>query len=72
MVYQILTGENVLTEERVQAIKDMWGFDRRKKEFKIPTEEGFKIVGSEEEGSASALIRNYWFGRHYGLIDPEW
>jgi hypothetical protein len=73
MLYQVLTGENVMTEERIQAIKDMWGFDRRKREFRIPTEDGgYKTVEAEEEGSATALIRNYWFGRHYGLIDPEW
>jgi hypothetical protein len=73
MLYQVLTGENVMTEKRIQAIKDMWGFDRRNRQFKIPTEDGsYKIVESEEEGSATALIRNYWFGRHYGLIDPTW
>ena len=72
MLYQLLTGQHVLTDERIQAIKDMWGFDRRKRDFKIPTEDGYKIVESEEEGSATSMIRNYWFGRHYGLIDPAW
>ena len=72
MVYQVLTGEDVLTEERKQVIKDMWGFERRTKTFEIPTDEGIKLVESEEEGIASAMVRNYWFGRHYGLIDPNW
>ena len=72
MVYQVLTGEDVLTKERIQVIKDMWGFDRRTREFKIPTENDYKVIESEEEGTAAAMIRNYWFGRHYGLIDPEW
>ena len=72
ILYQLLTGEDVLTEKRIQGIKDMWGFDRRKSEFKIPTEDGYKIVESEEEGSATAMIRNYWFGRYCGLIDPSW
>jgi len=72
ILYQVLSGEDVMTEKRIQAIKDMWGFDRRRKEFKIPTEDGYKIVESEEEGSATAMIRNYWFGRFYGFIDPSW
>ena len=72
MVYHVLTGEDVFTEERKQAIKDMWGFERRSREFQIPTDDGIKIIESEEEGIASAMIRNYWFGRHYGLIDKDW
>jgi hypothetical protein len=72
MVYQVLTGENVLTEARKDVIKGMWGFERRTKEFKIPTEDGFTMVTSEEEGTAAAMIRNYWFGRYYGFIDPSW
>jgi hypothetical protein len=72
MVYKVLTGEDILTEERIQVIKDMWGYDRNKREFKIPTEDGIKIIEAEEERSAAAMLRNYWFGRHYGLIDPVW
>lgn len=73
MVYQVLTGEDVMTEERQQAIKDMWGFERHFKEFKVPQEDGtFKMIESEEEGTAAAMIRNYWFGRYYGLIDEKW
>lgn len=73
MVYQVLTDENILTEERKQAIKDMWGFERKTNKFKIPQKDGsFKIVESEEERTAAAMIRNYWFGRYYNLIDPKW
>ena len=72
MVYQVLTGEDVFTDERKQVIKEMWGFDRQLKEFRIPTEKGFRLVASEEEGTAAAMIRNYWFGRYYGIIDPTW
>lgn len=72
MVYQVLTGADVFTKERQQVIKDMWGFDRKMSEFSIPSGDGFKIVKSEEEGTAAAMIRNYWFGRYYGIIDPEW
>ncbi|MEQ6119214.1 hypothetical protein [Reichenbachiella sp. MALMAid0571] len=73
MVYQVLNEENIMTDERNQAIKDMWGFERNSKVFKIPTKTGdTKMVKSEEERTAAAMIRNYWFGRYYNLIDPKW
>lgn len=73
MVYQVLTSEDIMTKERQQSIKDMWGFERRTKEFKVPQKDGtYKMVKSEEEGTAAAMIRNYWFGRYYGLIDEKW
>jgi hypothetical protein len=72
MAYQVLTGEEILTDRIVKGIKDMWGFDRHTRTFRIPTKDGYKNVESAEEGSATALIRNYWFGRYYDLIDPEW
>lgn len=73
MVYKVLTGEDIMTEEKKQAIKDMWGFERQMKEFNIPQKNGsFKKVKSEEERTAAAMIRNYWFGRYYGIIDEKW
>ena len=72
MVYKVLTGENDLTEKQAQGIKDMWGVEREEKEFKIPQHDGsFKIVKSEFEEVATAMIRNYWFGRYYNLIDEK-
>ena len=72
MVYKVLTGENHLTEKQAQGIKDMWGVEREEKEFKIPQHDGsFKIVKSEFEEVATAMIRNYWFGRYYNLIDEK-
>lgn len=73
MVYKVLTGEDVMTEEKNQGIKDMWGFERQTKEFNVPLSDGsFKKIKSEEEGTAAAMIRNYWFGRYYGIIDEKW
>lgn len=72
MVYQILSGENIINSKYENAIKDMQGFQRTKNTYKIPTGNILKLVESEEEGIASAMIRNYWFGRHYGLIDAAW
>jgi len=72
MLYQVLTGEKVVGEKCRNAIKNMWGFDRRKRNFTIPTPAGPKTLEAEEEGNAVTMIRNYWFGRHYGFIDPEW
>ncbi len=72
MVYKVLTGENNLTEKQAQGIKDMWGVEREVKDFKIPQHDGgFKIVKSEFEEVATAMIRNYWFGRYYNLIDEK-
>lgn len=72
MVYKVLTGENNLTEKQAQGIKDMWGVEREEKEFKIPQHDGsFEIVKSEYEEVATAMIRNYWFGRYYNLIDEK-
>lgn len=72
MLYQVLTGEEVLTEKYIQVIKDMWGFDRRTATYRVPTEDGFKSVETEVDERAAAMIRNYWFGRHYNLINSEW
>lgn len=74
MVYQVLTGEEVFNDpRREQGIKDMWGFERNTKKFNIPTENGgTQQVESKEEGTAAAMIRNYWFGRYYKMIDPKW
>jgi hypothetical protein len=73
MVYQVLTPEDAITDHHRQVIKDMWGFDRNSRTFKIPQEDGsVKEIVSEEEGTAAAMIRNYWFGRYYGIIDEVW
>lgn len=72
MFYQALTGEKVVETECVNAIKEMWGFDRRNRKFTIPAGKGVKTVESAVEGDATDLIRNYWFGRYYGIIDPKW
>ncbi len=73
MVYQVLNEENIMTDERNQGIKDMWGFERKSRVFEIPKKNGgTKKVKSEEERTAAAMIRNYWFGRYYNLIDPKW
>jgi hypothetical protein len=73
MVYSVLTGDNVMTPEAIEALKNMQGFKRGKRVFRIPNEDGTVTeVESEEEGNAALMIRNYWFGRHYGFIDPAW
>lgn len=72
MAYQVLTGEQVVKGRFEQIIRDMWGFERQSREWKIPTSDGYKLVESEHERSASAMIRNYWFGRYHQIIDPKW
>ncbi|MBN1350489.1 hypothetical protein JXJ21_13825 [candidate division KSB1 bacterium] len=72
MLYQVLTGEKVVGEKCIEAIKNMRGFKRRQRQFTIPTANGNKTMNAEEEGNATTMIRNYWFGRHYGFIDSAW
>lgn len=73
MLYQVLTGEQVVGERCVAAIKNMQGFERRKRTFRIPTDDGgAKEVESESEGNSTDMFVTYWFGRDHGIIDPGW
>ena len=72
MLYQVLTGEDVLDNRIVGAIKNMWPGGRRTRTFTIPGADGSRTVEAQEEEISVDVIRNYWFGRHYGLIDPTW
>ena len=73
MVYRVLTGEDVLTPRHLEDIRGMWGFERKRNVFRIPGPQGSsRMVESMEEGMAAAMIRNYWFGRFHGIIDPSW
>jgi len=72
LLYQVLSGENVLTPERIRGIQDLWGFERHESEFRIPCAQGVRRVRAMEQKSNCTLIQTYWFGRYYGLIDPSW
>ena len=72
MLYRVLTGEKVVGEETIATIKGAWGFDRNRRTFTIPTPDGPKTLEADEEGNAAFMMRDYWFGRYYGIIDPEW
>ena len=73
MVYTVLTGENVMEGKPLEALKDMQGFKRGSRSFTKTHDDGTtSTVQSGEEGHASQMIRNYWFGRYHGLIDPSW
>ncbi len=72
MLYQVLTGEKVVDDKCVAAIKAMWGFDRKKGTFAIPSGDGTKTVESEIEGNSTDQFVTYWFGRDNGMIDPGW
>jgi hypothetical protein len=30
------------------------------------------MVEAEQENHGAEIIRNYWFGRYHGFIDPAW
>ena len=72
MLYQVLSGVEVFDDQRKEQVKKMWGFDRRRSTFTIPTPDGPKTMEAEEEGSATAFLYAYWFGRYYGILEPEW
>jgi len=72
MLYQVLTGEPVVDEKVVEKIKNLWGFERKRGRWTIPTPDGLKEVEAEEEGNAVWMLHHYWFGRYYGFIDAAW
>lgn len=72
MLYQMLTGEEVLTEKVVDGIKNMQGMSRGEHTYTLPTPDGPRPFTATFENSGTALFRAYWFGRHYGFIDPNW
>ena len=72
MAYHVLTGEDVKTPYRQHHMRSLQGFERRRRTFEIPGPSGTARVESEEEVVSAARIRNYWFGRYHGLIDPAW
>ncbi|MCL4216454.1 MAG: hypothetical protein KJ052_05540, partial [Candidatus Hydrogenedentes bacterium] len=69
---QMLTGEEVLTEKVVDGIKNMQGMSRGEHTYTLPTPDGPRPFTATFENSGTALFRAYWFGRHYGFIDPNW
>ena len=72
MLYQVLTGEKVVDEKTIEKIKNLWGFERKRGRWTIPTPDGPKEVEAEEEGNAVWMLHHYWFGRYYGIIDAAW
>jgi len=72
MLYQTLAGEEVVDAATIEAVKGLWGYERGRGRWTIPTPAGPKEVEAEEEGNAVFMILYYWFGRHYGFIEPAW
>ena len=72
MLYQVLTGEEIIDEPRRQAIQNLWGFHRQKRAHHVPGPNGPTTVEADQEEIGSDVFRTYWFGRQYGIIDPDW
>ena len=74
MVYAVLTGDrSSVTPAVLDALKNMEGFERGKSTFPVEQPDGtVAMVAAEQEDNAAEMIRNYWFGRYYGFIDPAW
>lgn len=74
MLYDLLTEEGVMKDQaRIEVLKNMNGHARRKRTFKVRQDDGTtKLVEAEVDRASTAFLRNYWFGRYYGLIDANW
>ena len=72
MLYQTLTGEKAVTDNVIQNIKQLYSPKRAQGSWTVQLPEGPKTFESEYEEAATGQLRNYWFGRHLGIIDPEW
>ena len=59
--------------EKLTVLKNMKELERSKGKFPVTDANGqVTWVEAEQETHAALMIRNYWFGRHYGFIDPSW
>ncbi|GAA0881264.1 hypothetical protein GCM10009119_42340 [Algoriphagus jejuensis] len=74
MLYDVITKEGVMqAPARIEALKNMNGHARRKRSFEVPMESGsLQKIESDYDHASTAFLRNYWFGRYYGFIDPTW
>lgn len=72
MLFEVLTQEKTVDDDTRAALQAMQGFERTRATFEIPSEAGAERVEAEEEGNATFMILNYWFGRYYGFVDPAW
>jgi len=69
MVYQVLTQELVFDSATLPGLPEMWGAERAKQSWTVPTEAGTQSVEAEDETVAIKPILSYWFGRYHKLIE---
>lgn len=74
MLYDLITREGVMQDpSRIEVLKNMNGHARKTRFFDIPMEDGTsKKTETEYDHASTAFLRNYWFGRYFGFIDPSW
>lgn len=74
MLYDLITKEGVMQDpSRIEVLKNMNGHARRIRFFDVPMADGTsQKIESEYDHASTAFLRNYWFGRYYGFIDPAW
>jgi len=72
MLYQVLAGEQVVGEDVQKILRGMGGLARGKRTYVIPVDGVRREVESEWEEASPSVLMGYWFGRHYGIIDPTW
>lgn len=74
MIYDLITHEGVMKDPaRINVLKTMNGHPRGTRMFSVTLDDGsIKMMESEFDHASTAFLRNYWFGRYFGFIDPEW
>tara|TARA_Y100001980_G_C14556900_1_gene352906 strand:+ start:98933 stop:100156 length:1224 start_codon:yes stop_codon:yes gene_type:complete len=74
MLYDLMTGENAMEDPaRIDVLKSMNGHKRGTRTFNLPMEDGSRMkITTEYDRASTAFIRNYWFGRYFGFVDPSW
>lgn len=72
MLYQALSGEKVVDNARLDAIRALWGGDRQHGTWTASAPDGPKTFEGDYENSPVRLLYTYWFGRHAGVIEAEW
>jgi hypothetical protein len=74
MIYDLLTQEGAMKDpSRIEVLKNMNGDPRGKRVSNIKMQDGTtKKIEAESDHASTAFLRNYWFGRYFGFIDPKW
>ncbi len=72
MAYQALSGEKVIDDAAINAIKALWGGDRQHGSWNTSSPDGPKTTEADYDDSPVRFLYTYWLGRQTGVIAAEW